>query len=188
MIEAELKARVREPAVVRSGLEQMAVGRDEVYWDAYFDTSGADLDVNDRELRLRIVDGPDGTRSLLTYKEARVDEASGSKPEYETSVGEPEAVRAMLGGLGYAETMAFEKRCRNYEFTAYGRRMLATLVRVPEIDGTYVELETKVGDEGELRDALRDVRAVLGALGIGEGDLTAELYTDAVRERRTRES
>ncbi len=61
----------------------------------------------------------------------------------------------MLGGLGYVETLAFEKRCRNYAFAAYGRPMLATLVRVPEIDGTYVEVET---------------------------------YTDAVRERRTRES
>ncbi|KOT91258.1 hypothetical protein ADK86_23860 [Streptomyces sp. NRRL F-5755] len=135
-----MKARVREPTVVRSGLERMAVGR------------------------------------------------SGSKPEYETSVGDPDAVRAMLGGLGYAEAIAFEKRCRNDEFTAYGRPMLAILVRVPEIDGTYVELETKVGEEGALPDALRDVRAVLGELGIGEGDLTTEMYTDAVRARRTGKS
>ncbi|WP_053802782.1 class IV adenylate cyclase [Streptomyces rimosus] len=188
MIEAELKARVREPAVVRERLGRMAVGRDEVYRDAYFDTPGADLEAGDRELRLRTVDGPDGTRALLTYKEARVDEVSGSKPEYETGVGDPAAVRVMLNGLGYTETLAFEKHCRNYEFTAYGRPMLATLVRVPEIDGTYVEVETQVSGERELRSALGDVRAVLDALGVGEGDLTAELYTDAVRERRTRES
>ncbi|MEN2421546.1 class IV adenylate cyclase [Streptomyces rimosus] len=188
MIEAELKARVREPVVVRERLERMAVGRDEVYRDAYFDTSDARLERGDRELRLRTVHGPDGTRTLLTYKEARVDEVSGSKPEYETNVGEPEAVRAMLGGLGYVETLAFEKHCRNYEFTAYGRPMLATLVRVPEIDGTYVEVETQVSGERELRDALGSVRAVLDALGVGEGDLTAELYTDAVRARRTGKS
>ncbi|KOG66319.1 adenylyl cyclase [Streptomyces griseoflavus] len=188
MIEAELKARVREPAVVRERLERLAVGCDEVYRDTYFDTPGADLEAGDRELRLRTVDGPDGTRALLTYKGARVDEVSGSKPEYETSVGEPEAVRAMLGGLGYVEALAFEKHCRNYELIAYGRPMLATLVRVPDIDGTYVEVETQVASERELRDALGSVRAVLDGLGIGEDDLTAELYTDAVRARRDGES
>ncbi|WP_324607944.1 CYTH domain-containing protein [Streptomyces rimosus] len=134
------------------------------------------------------MDGPDGTRALLTYKGARVDAASGSKPEYETGVGDPEAVRAMLGGLGYVEAIAFAKYCRNYEFTAYGRPMLATVVRIPEIGGTYVEVETQVPEEKELRAALEDVRGVLAELGIREGDLTTELYTDAVRVRRTGEA
>ncbi|GCD43361.1 hypothetical protein GKJPGBOP_03042 [Streptomyces paromomycinus] len=185
VIEAELKAHVRDPAVVRERLDRLAAGRDEVYRDTYFDTPGAHLEAGDRELRLRTVVGPDGTRSLLTYKEARVDEASGSKPEYETDVGDPEAVRAVLNGLGCIEAIAFVKHCRNYEFIAYRRQMLATLVRVPEIDGTYVELETQVVGREELRDALGDVRAVLAGLGIGEGDLTTELYTDAVRARRS---
>ncbi|MEV5599121.1 class IV adenylate cyclase [Streptomyces sp. NPDC052496] len=184
MIEAELKACVREPAFVRAQLERLAVGRDEVYRDTYFDTPDATLETGDRELRLRTVHSADGTRSLLTYKEARVDEVSGAKPEYETRVGEPEAVRAMLRGLGHVEAIAFEKHCRNYEFTARGRKMLATLVRVPEIEGTYVELETQVTDVEELPGALADVRAVLGDVGVGPGDLTTEMYTDAVRARR----
>ncbi len=61
--------------------------------------------------------------------------------------------------------------------------MLATLVRVPELDGTFLEVET-MADEGDLAAALRDVREVLGELGIGEQDLTTEQYTDAVAARR----
>lgn len=61
--------------------------------------------------------------------------------------------------------------------------MLATLVRVPEADGTFLELETLV-DEAEVSAALADVRGVLEELGIHEGDLTRELYTDAVAARR----
>lgn len=89
----------------------------------------------------------------------------------------------MLRGLGYVPVIAFQKQCRNYEFEAHGRRMLATLVRVPEIEGTFLEVETLVKDD-ELSCALADVRAVLDGLGLTERDLTTELYTDAVAAAR----
>jgi adenylate cyclase class 2 len=113
----------------------------------------------------------------------RVDDASGSKPEHETRVEDPQAVHAMLRGLGYVVTIRFEKRCRNYDFTAAGRKMLATLVRVPEIDGHFLEVET-ITDEHQVPAALNDVRAVLAELGLDEGDLTTELYTDTVAAQR----
>jgi len=182
MVEAELKAVVREPEQVLERLEQYAAGRPEVYQDTYYDDPAGTLGREDRELRVRTVHGQDDTRSVLTYKGARVD-ASGSKPEHESGVEDPEAVHALLLGLGYRPSIAFEKRCRNYEFEAAGRKMLATLVRVPELDGTFIELETIV-PEDELKDALRDVRQVLDGLGIQESDFTTELYTDAVAARR----
>jgi adenylate cyclase class 2 len=61
--------------------------------------------------------------------------------------------------------------------------MLATVVTVPEISGTFVELET-MAEERDLGPALADVRAVLGALGIGEDDVTTEQCTDAVMHAR----
>ncbi len=184
MIEAELKARVRYPAAVMAALDARAPGVVEVYQDTYYDLPDGSLTAGDRELRVRTVHGPDGTRSILTYKGARVDEASGSKPEHETRVEDPAAVHAMLHGLGYLPTIAFEKRCRNYEFEAAGRAMLATLVRVPEVGGTFIELETLAGP-GDLDAALSDVHDVLATLGVEPGDLTTQQYTDAVRAART---
>lgn len=55
--------------------------------------------------------GVESTRTVFTFKDATVDEAYGLKPEYET--------HAILRGLGYGEVIAFEKRCRNYEFEAW---------------------------------------------------------------------
>jgi adenylate cyclase class 2 len=75
--------------------------------------------------------------------------------------------------------VSFEKHCANYRFTAKGRDMLATVVTVPEIDGTFIELETIV-PEREVTTALSDIRAVLHELGITDEDLTIEQYTDAV--------
>ena len=137
MIEAELKARVHAPEAVMRRLEERAAARVEVYRDTYFDRPDGALEKAGQELRVRTVHGADGTRTVLTWKGAAVDAESGSKPEHETRVEDAEQAHAILRGLGHVEVIAFEKRCRNYEFEARGRRMLATLVRVPEIDGTF---------------------------------------------------
>lgn len=183
MIEAELKARVHSPEAVMRRLDERATARVEVYRDTYYDRPDGSLEKAGEELRVRTVHGADGTRTVLTFKGAAVDEESGSKPEHETRVADADQVHAILRGLGHVEVIAFEKRCRNYDFEAYGRRMLATLVRVPEIDGTFLEVETLV-EEHEVTAALDDVRAVLAELGIGAEDLTRETYTGAVAAQR----
>ena len=118
-------------------------------------------------------------RVLLTYKEPPADEASGSKPEYETTVADPAVVDVIFQALELEHLVSFEKHCANYRFTTKGRDMLATVVTVPEIDGTFIELETIVS-EREVTTALSDIRAVLHELGITDEDLTTEQYTDAV--------
>lgn len=183
MIEAELKARVHSPEAVMRKLDERATARVEVYQDTYYDRADGSLEKADQELRVRTVHGRDGLRTVLTFKDAAVDEASGSKPEHETRVEDSQAAHAILQGLGYVPAIAFEKRCRNYDFEARGRQMLATLVRVPEIDGTFLEVETIV-DEDDVAAALDDIRAVLAEFGIEAEDLTRELYTDAVAARR----
>lgn len=185
-IEAELKAIVRDPEAVMALLEKRyGPGRPEVYQDAYYDEPSGGLMDGDRELRVRTVHGPDSTRTVLTYKGARVDTASGSKPEAETRVEDAQAIHEILRGLGYVPRIAFEKRCRNYEFAADERQMLATLVRVPEIEGTFIELESIAKDEADLGPALDVVRATLSSWGIAEDDLTTEQYTDAVASVRS---
>lgn len=183
MIEAELKARVHDPEAVMQQLDERASARVEVYRDTYYDRPDGSLEKADEELRVRTVHSPDSTRTVLTFKGATVDEASGSKPEHETTVADAEAAHAILRGLGHVEVIAFEKRCRNYDFEARGRQMLATLVRVPEIDGTFLEVETLV-DEDEVPAALDDIRAVIAELGIAPEDLTRETYTGAVSAQR----
>ncbi len=122
MIEAELKACVQTPDETLRRLDERAVGRAEVYQDTYYDTVGEELGSRDEELRVRTVHSAGETRTVLTYKGAPVDEASGSKPEHETRVEDAQAVHAMLRGLGYVPTVVLEKRCRNYAFEAQAGR------------------------------------------------------------------
>jgi adenylate cyclase class 2 len=183
MIEAELKARLRDPDAVRAALESRAPGEPATYRDAYYDTPGGDLEHDGRELRVRTIETPGAVRHLLTYKGAPVDEGSGSKPEYETAVESADMVTAIVEQLGYVPLIRLTKECLNFRLSVAGRDFLATIVRVPELDDTFIEIETQA-TEPEVTEALAAVRSLLDDLGVPEGDLTDELYTDAVRGAR----
>ncbi|WP_046472272.1 class IV adenylate cyclase [Allosalinactinospora lopnorensis] len=177
-IEAELKARVRDVRGVKERLREFAAEQVAVYRDTYYDRPGRELTSEGRELRVRVVERDTERRVLLTYKTPVVDDESGSKPEDETRVGSPEVLDTILRGLGFEHLVKLVKHCANYTFTVDGRECTATLVTVPELDGTFLEVETLV-DDNELTDGLATVRRVLSDLGIGDDDLTTEQYTDA---------
>ncbi|MYS87468.1 class IV adenylate cyclase [Embleya scabrispora] len=188
MIEVELKARVGDVVRLLDALERLGGGgRDEVYVDTYYDDADRALARGDRELRIRTVRrGADAPVSVLTYKGARVEVVSGSKPEHETRVEDAAGADAVLRGLGYVPVIRFEKRCRNYAFERGGRRLLASLVEVPELGETFVEVETPEADDAQVAAALEVVRTVLADLGVSRAALTNETYTDAVAARRAR--
>lgn len=184
MIEAELKARVTDPAALRARLRALAQEETSLYRDTYYDRPDHTLTDEGRELRVRVVETAGTRRAILTYKEPPVDEDSGSKPEHETAVADPTVIDTVLRAAGFAPVIAFTKRCRNYRFEVRGRCMLATLATVPELgDAAFVELETMTEPAG-LVAALTEVRAVLAELGVAESDLTSELYTEAVARAR----
>ncbi|WP_406690539.1 CYTH domain-containing protein [Saccharopolyspora sp. ID03-671] len=81
-VEAELKARVNDPEVVRARLRERADEQVQIYRDRYFDWPTGDLDQRGYEARLRVVETDSATTTVLTFKEPPVHE-SGSKPEHE---------------------------------------------------------------------------------------------------------
>ncbi len=186
-IEAELKARVHDPDRVRELLRQRASEQRSVYSDVYFDTPDRTLTRAGQELRVREVHTEGATAQvLLTYKGAPVHAASGSKPETETTVGDADALRAVLSALGFDVLISLEKRCTNYRFTTTDRPLLVTLVSVPELGETFLEIESIVDTEPEVGSALEAIRRVFSALGIDPDAETAEAYTEAVAARRNK--
>jgi adenylate cyclase class 2 len=179
-IEAELKARVRDVPALLAALDERAKPEKATYRDRYFDSADGAFTAAGHELRIRTVETDRGVRNVLTFKQPSIDAASGSKPEYETTVGDADAAESIVLGLGYRPMIAFSKHCSNYRWQQGGRDLLATVVTVPEIEGTFVELETITETESDLSAALEVVRTTLAELGITNDDLTTELYTDAV--------
>ncbi len=185
-IEAELKTRVHDTDRVRGLLRQRAAEQNSVYTDSYFDTPDRTLTHDECELRVREVHTDDAAVTLLTYKGAPVHAASSSKPETETTVGDADALRAIVAALGFEVLIGFEKRCSNYRFAAAGQALLATLVSVPELEETFLEIETIVASETEVGPALEVIRRVLDELEIDRNDETTEAYTEAVAARRSK--
>jgi adenylate cyclase class 2 len=183
-IEVELKAQVCDPARVRELLRQRAPEEIASYSDTYFDTMDRVLTSGGRELRVRVVHIDATHSTVLTYKGAAVDEASGSKPETETTAADADALQAILAGLGFKVLIAFEKHCSNYQLTANGQALLATLVHVRELEQTYLEIESIVDTAAEIGPTLDTIRAIFNELGIRRADETTETYTDAVAARR----
>ncbi len=101
MIEAEMKARVNDPARLRDALRSRAIEQVSRYRDTYYDWPGYELSKDGRELRLRLVDGEGRRRCLLTYKGQAVDEQTGSKPETEIDVSDDHATDQILMALGF---------------------------------------------------------------------------------------
>ncbi|MFC5749627.1 class IV adenylate cyclase [Actinomadura rugatobispora] len=170
---------MRDPEELRKRADE----EPRVYRDTYYDRADGSFTGRGRELRVRVVEQGGTCQTILTYKEPAVDEASGSKPEHETKVADAAVIDTVLRALGAIEYVRLTKDCANYRFNAHGRDMLATMVTVPELDGTFVELET-LAIEADLSEALGAVRAVLAELGITDADLTTEQYTDAVLNAR----
>ncbi|MFI6494874.1 CYTH domain-containing protein [Streptomyces sp. NPDC050564] len=81
--------------------------------DTYYDDLAGILEKRDQELRVRTVHGPNGMRTVLTFKDTTVDASSGSKPEHETRVEDSQEAHSIPQSLGYIPAIAFEKRCRN---------------------------------------------------------------------------
>ncbi len=184
VIEAELTAELVRPEHVRAELNRRAVPETSVYADTYYDRLDQSMDAAGYELRLRTITTDTTTRVVLTYKQPAVD-SSGSKPEHETTVDDPAVLHTIFTGIGLVDVIAFHKHCDNYRFTAHGRDLLATVVRIPELDRqTFLELETMV-EPDDVRDALTVLRAVLGELGVAAEELTTEAYTNRVAARRS---
>jgi adenylate cyclase, class 2 len=182
-VEVEIKLAVRHPADTAAALARLAAGERSVYEDTYYDYPDRRLTSAGRqELRVRVIRAQDARRTRLTFKGTMLDAAS--TPEYETTVEDPDALHAILTRLGLEPIIAYGKHCANHTFTRQGRDVVATLVHVPEIDRSFLEIETLVADGEPSDEALATIWNVAGSLGLDREDEEPTFYIDLVTAHR----
>jgi adenylate cyclase class 2 len=147
--ETEVKFRVPSPEVAREAVSRIGARlvRERHFEDnVLFDDSARSLRAAGGVLRLRVT--PHG--SVFTFKgPRRMEGGIKTREERETPVQEPEALRAILGRIGYQPVFRYQK----YRETWTHRGQEIVIDETPI--GTWVEIE---GDP----DGIRAVTADLG--------------------------
>ena len=157
MYEVELKLRADhaalEPRLAERGdrigtVEQV---------DTYYDAPDRDFAETDEALRLRRETAEEGETVRLTYKGPLVEEASKTRREHETAVGDAGAAAAILESLGFSPAATVEKERTRYAVGAY----TVTLDRVAGL-GEFLEIEREAEDVAPAREGAYDLCRDLG--------------------------
>jgi len=159
-VETEVKLEVAGAAAARQAVESLGARRVRARHfedNVLFDDAAGSLRSAGKTLRLRRTD--EGT--LLTFKGQRdLTHALKSRPEMEVTVGDFDAARAVLEGLGFRKVFRYQK----YRETYTWRDVEIVVDETPL--GTYIEIEGPT----------RSIRAATAALGRAPADYVLESY------------
>ena len=187
MFEVELKAIVRNKSATIEQIEELCdeTGLKLVYDDVYLDKENT-LTVADKELRLRNKTNRDSgeSRFFLTFKDSPFDEKSKSKPEFETEITDFNTAIAIFKKLGYSISMRYTKECLIYNLTYRDIKLEVSIVELPELKNTFIEVETQTETEKDTKLLFKILHEFLNQIGISQADLTSQYYVDAIKEKR----
>jgi adenylate cyclase class 2 len=143
--------------------------------DTYYDHPARSFATTDEALRVRreepIGDDP-ATR--LTYKGPLVESTSKTREEFETDVGDADAIDAILRKLGFEPTPEVSKERELFALEGY----TVTLDTVDRV-GTFVEVEHG-GTKAEIETFREGARDLLRELGLDPADHVRTSYLELV--------
>jgi adenylate cyclase class 2 len=164
-LEVELKFRVSDwgPVVQKLTAWGATAAPPRKDTDHYFNAPDRDFAQTDEAVRVRRI----GPVNLLTYKGAKIDTATKSRPEIELKLSDGPATAAdavrFLSALGYRPVAVVSKTRQVYSFDRDGYHVEVCLDDVGAV-GKYVEVEIQAPPEGfeAAKVALLRVAADLG--------------------------
>lgn len=166
--EIEVKLKLDDPAALRARLRAAgSMLRESVFEvNRIFDAADGVLGRRGCALRVReeTAFGGGPKSATLTFKGPRDDGEFKSREELETAVGDPAVVVALLGRLGFSETIQYEKRREAWECGACE----VVIDELPRL-GWFAEIE------GPSEEVLRACRSRLGLDGVA---VAAESYVE----------
>lgn len=143
--------------------------------DTYYDPPHRDFAVTDEALRIRR-ETDDGETVRVTYKGPLVEQASKTREEVETSVGDADAAGEIFERLGFEPVATVLKDRTEYTHGGY----TIALDDVADL-GQFVEIETRAEEVDPARDRAREI---LADLGLDPDDHLRTSYLEMVLESR----
>jgi len=175
-LEIEIKFSLDDPVGMRRRLIEVGAepGGTVLEHNTYFDTPDRRLRSEDRGLRIRVSESPNGQRRIvLTSKGPRRAGEMKIRPEAEAVLENFDEGVAVLASLGFEPTMHFQKRRETFRLAPAE----VVIDELPEL-GFYLEIEAP--DES-------GVRYVRSALGLADTPAVTHTYT-ALLDRHLNEN
>ena len=166
MIDIEVKAKVKDFAVIKKMLNQIKALRikNEHQIDSYFNAPHKDFGVTDEALRIREIPENSGTRLILTYKGPKMDDISKTRKEIEVDITDSKNMALILENLGFRMAATVKKDREIYHLNEF----IITLDTVHDV-GTFVEIEKDVEDGEDTGESLNQIFDIYKSLGIEDG-------------------
>lgn len=151
--EIEAKLKVDSLETVERRLVECGASflRETIQMDRYYDTTDREMTRTDKALRLRADTKGGRERFVLAYKGPKEPDDYKKRVELQTEVSDAEATELLLGELGYAKALAFNKKRRLWQLQGCE----VALDELPLL-GVFVEIE------GPDSDTIARVQAMLG--------------------------
>lgn len=163
-IEVEIKLKIRDRQALAAKLTELGFrpGRLLRETDVYFRAKHHDFAERDEALRVRETEDLEtGEKTAqLNFKGPKLDDASMTRREMETNVGDGGTVRAILEQIGFTPVIPVEK-VRNY---FHRGRLTACVDQVTGL-GEFLELEILTESEEGRSAALTEIEEVLRQIG-----------------------
>lgn len=186
MIEVEVKCPVESLVHIKENLKKLGFVTEKTCTekDIYFNHPAHDLRAYDQALRIRTVSEQGRSKSLVTFKDKKIDTVSMTRKEYETEVSDGDVMEVVFRSLGYTQTYEVVK-CRQYMNCG---RIHACLDQVRDL-GSFIELEILCDvDEKDLDqariNALNDIKKVMCQLGLSMEETTTTSYLSMLMHKQ----
>jgi len=180
MFEVEVKLRASHEAVRDALAAAGAQARGRlVQIDTYYDAPHRDFAETDEALRIRTerpgedapaTSSPENT-AKLTYKGPLVEDASKTREEHETVVGDGDTAAEIFDGLGFEPAAVVEKERAIFGLDG----CTVTLDRVDGL-GEFVEVEAEADDSADVERVRDGVFEVVRRLGLDPDDQIRTSY------------
>ena len=185
-IEVEIKLKIQDRQALAAKLLELDFhpGRLLRETDVYFRAAHHDFVKRDEALRVRETEDLEtGEKTAqLNFKGPKLDDASMTRKEMETTVGDGGTVRAILEQIGFTPVIPVEK-VRQY---FHRGRQTACVDQVTGL-GDFLELEILTEAETGRSAALTEIEEVLRQAGYSMEDTTRISYLSQLMKNRTGE-
>lgn len=195
MIEVEIKARIKDPNLVRKMLEEnkgiykLSLNHEDTYYNMPIGLRN--FKQTDEALRLRKsveFKRNDKTKEpktnyFITYKGKKIDNTTKTREEIEVEINEIEDMKNLLNILGFREVFTMVKERELYNFLFHEKKIEALIDYIPILKQHFIEVELIIESLDNVERSKEILFQFLNNIGIASKESIRKSYLELISEK-----